>query len=146
MRNLRRKAFLQKLDVLVVRRLDEFASDALGSFGGFIRHPFFSPDGEWIGIVDGNVLKKVAVDGSVAVTVCTLPSYLTGATWAPDGTIIFGTLSDGLFRVASAGGEPERLTTPFPAGVAHRWPAVLPGGETVLFASVLADSSGSRWG
>ena len=118
----------------MVRRLDEFESRALGSFGGFIRQPFFSPDGEWIGFVDGNVLKKAAVDGSAAVTVCLLPAYLSGATWAPDGTIVFGTLNWGLFRVPSAGGEPEPLTTPTDA--AHRWPTMLPGGESVLFAAV----------
>ncbi len=127
---------------LVVRRLDEFESKALGGFGGFIRQPFFSPEGEWIGFVAGNVIKKVAVDGSAAVTVCVLPRYLSGATWAPDGTIIFGTLNGGLFRVPSAGGEPEQLTNP--AGSAHRWPTMLPGGDAVLFASVLGAGSDVR--
>ena len=42
-------------------------------FTGAPRGPFVSPDGQWIGFVDGiTVLKKVAVTGGPAVTLATL--------------------------------------------------------------------------
>ena len=121
---------------LVVRRLDEFEGVSLGSFGGAIHYPFFSPDGEWVGFAAGNVLKKAAVDGSVTVTVCALPGYMSGATWSADNIIIIGTLNHGLYRVPSTGGEPEPLETEaFDEDRSARWPHILPGGQAVLFAS-----------
>jgi serine/threonine-protein kinase len=126
---------------LVTRRLDQFDSVSLGSFGGRVRHPFFSPDGAWVGFVDGNVLRKVAVDGGAAVTLSALPGYMNGATWGPGG-ILLGTLNAGLFRVPSQGGEPEPLPTEaFASGLRTGWPDILPGEEAVLFATL--DAKGS---
>lgn len=60
-----------------------------------------------------------------------------GATWGPDGTIIFATIAPatGLQRVSAAGGEPAVLTKPDRGRGEgdHFWPEFLPGGETVLF-------------
>jgi serine/threonine-protein kinase len=121
---------------LVSRRLDEFDGVSLGSFGGRVRHPFFSPDGAWVGFVDGNVLKKVAVDGGTAVTLAQLPGYMNGAAWGGGG-IILGTLNAGLFRVPSSGGEPAPLSTDaFAAGLRTGWPEILPGERAVLFATL----------
>ena len=53
---------------LVVRRLDQFDSEALTGLGAPTQ-PFISPDGQWIGFFDGLVLKKVAIGGGPAVTV-----------------------------------------------------------------------------
>jgi serine/threonine-protein kinase len=128
---------------LIVRRLDEFEGLSLGSFGGTVRHPFFSPDGKWVGFVDGNVLKKTAVTGGRAVTVCVLPSYMSGAAWGSDHIITFGTLNTGLFRVSAAGGQPEALPTEAQAtGRNARWPETLPGGKAILFAAIGAGGDG----
>ena len=121
---------------LFVRALD--ALEPVAVFTGAPRGPFVSPDGQWIGFVDGNaVLKKVAVTGGPAVTLATLDSTPRGATWGPDDTIIFATNSatTGLQRVAAAGGPTTVLTRPDRAqGEAdHLWPELLPGGRAVLF-------------
>ena len=56
---------------LFVRALD--ALEPVSVFTGSPRGPFVSPDGQWIGFVDGgNILKKVAVTGGTAVTVTTV--------------------------------------------------------------------------
>ena len=56
---------------LFVRALD--ALEPVAVFTGAPRGPFVSPDGQWIGFVDGTiVLKKVAVTGGPAVTLATL--------------------------------------------------------------------------
>ena len=100
--------------------------------------PFVSPDGRWIGFVDGTtVLKKVAVTGGSAVTLATLDGLPRGATWAPDDTIIFATpnLATGLQRIAAAGGPTTILTRPdrTQGERDHLWPELLPGGRAVLF-------------
>ena len=131
---------------LFVRALD--ALEPVSVFTGSPRGPFVSPDGEWIGFVDGgNALKKVAMSGGTAVTVTTIDGPTPrGATWGPDDTIIFATTnpSTGLQQVpASPGGKPTVLTQPDRAqGEAdHFWPEALPGGRAVLF-TVLAMTGG----
>ncbi len=121
---------------LFVRALD--ALEPVAVFTGAPRGPFVSPDGQWIGFVDGTtVLKKVAVTGGPAVTLATLDGAPRGATWGPDDTIIFATsnTTTGLQRVAAAGGPTTVLTRPDRAqGEAdHLWPEMLPGGRAVLF-------------
>ena len=70
------------------------------------------------------------------MTICSLNTRLRGASWGPDGTIIFGTVSaSGLWRVSASGGEPEELTNSDgdQGNFSHRWPHILPGGRAVLF-------------
>ena len=105
-----------------------------GTEGG--THPFFSPDGQWIGFnsSDGK-LKKVPVGGGAPLTLCDAP-VLRGATWLPDDSIVFrpGT-AQGLWRVSASGGKPVELTkTDGKTEIAHLWPHVLPGGKAIVFA------------
>jgi len=76
-----------------------------GSEGGF--YPFFSPDSRWVGFRAGNEIKKVALAGGRALTVCEISGFRTtewwtSATWGPDETIILGGYKDGLYRVPKA--------------------------------------------
>ena len=91
------------------------ALEPVGVYTGAPRGPVVSPDGQWIGFVDGlTVLKKVAVTGGPAVTLATLDGVSRGATWGPDDTIIVATFTggSGLQRVAAAGGPTTVLTRP----------------------------------
>jgi serine/threonine-protein kinase len=129
---------------LFVRALDALAP--LAVFTGVPRGLFVSPNGQWIGFVDGTtVLKKVAVTGGPAVTVATLDGTPRGATWGPDDTIIVATSSTGtgLQRMAAAGGPTTVLTRPDRAQgeVDHLWPEMLPDGRSVLF-TITAVSGG----
>ena len=121
---------------LFVRALDALAPVAV--FTGAPRAPFLSPDGQWIGFVDGaTTLKKVAATGGPAVMLATLDGNPRGATWAPDDTIVFATSAGatGLQRVGAAGGPVTVLTRPDRAqgDADHLWPERLPGGRAVLF-------------
>jgi serine/threonine-protein kinase len=123
---------------LFVRALD--ALEAVAIFKGTPRGPSISSDGQWVGFFDGNTsLKKVAMTGGPAVTLASLDANPRGATWAPDGTMIFATnnATTGLLRASAAGGTPEVLTRPDRAqGEAdHFWPEILPGGRAVLFTT-----------
>ncbi len=101
--------------------------------------PFFSPDGRWLAFSQGGQLRKLRLDrdeGAVAIAAIPKRGSVRGASWGPDGTIVFspGHL-EGLWRVNAEGGEPRRLTTPDAdeAWSSHRWPQVLPDGRHVIF-------------
>jgi Tol biopolymer transport system component/predicted Ser/Thr protein kinase len=95
-------------------------------------NPFFSPDGRWIGFWSFRTLRKVPAAGGVATTIVEGASYL-GASWGRDDTIVYST-DPGfeLWRVPSAGGAPQRLTTRSPADL-HSWPQLLPGDRSLLY-------------
>ncbi len=110
--------------------------------------PFFSPDGRWIGFVAASRLMKVPVEGGKPLALAEVRGA-GGATWLPDGTLVFSPLySDGLFRVSAEGGAPERLSTPDHAGaeLGHWWPQLLPGGKKVLFTGFRTPVDRSRIG
>ena len=109
----------------------------LGTEGQFVGHPFFSPDGTEIGFKSGplgEVLKKVPIQGGIPVTLGTFVGQT--ACWGPDGSIISGRATVGLFRVAAAGAEPEALTVldSKKGELRHGWPETLPNGRAVLFS------------
>ena len=125
---------------LFARALDRLEPTVLvGS--GVARAPFPSPDSQWVGFIDiaggAPVLKKVAVTGGPAQTLCSIDGLGSGATWGDDGSIIFATVNPatGLQRVPAGGGTPVVLTTPDRArGESdHLWPQYLPGSQAVLF-------------
>ncbi len=99
-------------------------------------NPFFSPDGHWIGFAADGKLHKIALEGGSPVAICDAPRS-RGATWSPEGTIVFAPTSygEGLFRVSADGGQPERVTSLAmnPKEHSHRWPYFLPDGRHVLF-------------
>ncbi|HXJ79171.1 MAG TPA: protein kinase, partial [Candidatus Methylomirabilis sp.] len=101
-------------------------------------NPFFSPDGGWLGFERKAQLQKVRLDGGTPVTIADIPQEgsLRGASWGPDGTIIFTPGAfEGLWRVHADGGTPRSVTTPNAdeGETGHRWPQILPGGRDVLF-------------
>ena len=128
---------------LYLRALDELDVQLIaGTENAY--EPFFSPDGEWVGFFEtgSRELRRVSVRGGTALTLCECYPP-AGATWLPDGTIIFthdptgGTVA-ALFRIPEAGGSPEPLTTldAESGEVVHLWPHALPGGTAVLFSIV----------
>ena len=100
--------------------------------------PFFSPDGEWVGLVTApTVLEKVSIFGGPSVTVTDSSNPILGASWGTDDQIIFGVGGGGLFRVSGGGGEPEPLTTldAEQGETSHTWPSSIPGANAVLFVT-----------
>lgn len=118
---------------LFLRRLDDYEAKPIPGTEG-AQHPFFSPEGQWVGFFANGKLQKVAMAGGTPLTICSF-SRAIGASWGPDDTIVFGGNGVGLFRVSASGGTPETLTTPdFQDGeVQHGQPRFLPDGKTVLF-------------
>jgi Tol biopolymer transport system component len=96
-------------------------------------HPFFSPDGRWIGFFAGGKLKKVAVAGGAPVVVADVRLPRGEAWTAEDAIFVTPVNTSPLFRVPAAGGTLEPFSTLLTGELSHRWPAVLPNG-TVLFS------------
>ncbi|MGZ6060204.1 MAG: protein kinase domain-containing protein, partial [Myxococcaceae bacterium] len=105
---------------------------------------FWSPDGTALGFVVPGAMKRVALEGGPAVTICPLEKQVGyAASWGPDGRIVFSSvLGEALLEVASAGGEPRILLRPDRGRgeFAFNWPLHLPGGR-LLFLSRKADLS-----
>ncbi len=123
-----RALFLRTLGDLEARPLE-------GTTGG--RSPFFSPDGQWVGFFsEGGKLKKAPVAGGPPQLICEGVTAQRGAVWADDETIILtADYAAGLSRVSARGGKLEPLTKvdTGKGDRTHRWPDLLPGGESVIF-------------
>ena len=73
--------------------------------------PFTSPDGEWLGFFAEGKLKVVPFTGGRATAIADGPSP-RGASWGPDGKIVFAPLTvGGLSTVSTTGGSIETLIT-----------------------------------
>ena len=90
--------------------------------------PFFSPDGQSVGYIDVSSfqMKRVGVTGG-ASSVITDVGIPYGASWGPDGAILYGQ-ADGIWQVSENGGEPARVIATEPGEQAYN-PQRLPGGD-----------------
>jgi serine/threonine-protein kinase len=118
---------------LYVRLLDQPVATMLPGTEGAV-HPFFSPDGQWVGYWAAGEIRKVPIAGGPPVPVLKAPQIF-GASWGEDERIVFALAAGALQDVPTAGGSAAPLTT-IDAGrddLSHRLPHVLPGADGVLF-------------
>jgi len=111
------------------RPMDQFEAMPIpGTEGAY--HPFFSPDGQWIGFFSGNTLKKVSISVGAPVSLCEVTSPF-GASWGPDDRILFSQRDGRTFSwIAASGGTPQVLTEKNSS-----FPEILPGGKAVLVSA-----------
>jgi serine/threonine-protein kinase len=123
------RLFFRRMSDLEARPI----TDNVGDTASLAFDPVFSPDGRSVAywsIFDGT-LKKVAISGGAAVTLC--PVQITyGLSWGIDGITIGGG-PRGILHVSDAGGKPETLIEIKPGELAAS-PQMLPDGQTVLFS------------
>jgi serine/threonine protein kinase/Tol biopolymer transport system component len=123
---------------LALRSLDQLdpLTIAKGQVGEQPYHPFFSPDGKWIGFATPTELKKVPTTGGTPITLCDVQRS-RGATWTVKDQIIFAPEGGTpLHAVSAAGGEPRPVTTfnEERGDFSHRWPFAMPDGRSVLYS------------
>jgi serine/threonine-protein kinase len=120
---------------LYVRPLDRLDASLVPETEG-ADSAFFSPDSRWLGYFKETRILKVPVDGGVPQAICDA-SEVRGASWGPDGTIVFSSGTSGLRRVPATGGTSEVLlpTQAERGESAMYWPVILPDGDTILFTS-----------
>jgi Tol biopolymer transport system component len=119
---------------LAVRRLDSDQVTVIPGTEG-AEGPFFSPDGQWIGYWSKwRVWKARSSGAGVPEAICSSLDF-RGGTWAGH-TIIFAPAQIGpLFKVDDGGGQPVEFSKILPGETNHRFPHVLPDGDTILFTS-----------
>jgi serine/threonine protein kinase len=115
---------------LWVRALEASTAHALSGTEG-ASFPFWSPDSRFIAFAAGGKLKKIAVTGGAAQTLCD-SGVAYGGTWNRDGVIVFSMLGFGIYRVPAAGGAPVQLI-PIDRANFHS-PSFLPDGQHFLYA------------
>jgi serine/threonine-protein kinase len=124
---------------LMTRALDQLEATPVRGVES-VAAPFISPDGKWIGFLEGfasrSMLRKVAVTGGPPITICEVRGLLAGASWGSDDSIVFAQTSpanSSLMSVPASGGEPKPLTVPDQKpGDLYVFPSVLPGGRAIL--------------
>jgi serine/threonine protein kinase/Tol biopolymer transport system component len=98
-------------------------------------YPFWSPDGTSLGFFAQGKLKKIAIAGGPAQTLCDATNG-RGGSWSRDGVIVFspGPTSP-ILRVSASGGVATPVTQlrDNGSGAGHRFPAFLPDGNHFLY-------------
>ena len=130
--------------VLYIRRVSDLSAREVAPNSA--RNMTFSPDGRWLAFTEGNLLKKVAVDGGPVMTVGTTGSAVPyGLAWSESGRIYVGSFS-GIWSLPATGGTAERVSTfdSTQRRTGRRWPLVLPGGRAIASASGSSTSAVPR--
>jgi eukaryotic-like serine/threonine-protein kinase len=117
-----------------LRTMAGTSAEPLAGTEGITQRPFWSPDSRYLGFFSGGKLKKIAVSGGPAVTLCDAPSGADGS-WSPKCVILFdGWTNDPIRRVSASGGI---AAAAFPVDSVKResvgWPCFLPDGRHYLF-------------
>lgn len=117
---------------LYLREIGQLEATPLtGTDGAY--HPFFSPDGDWVGFFTGSMLKKLSLRGGQPVTLASVTEPF-GATWAPnDRILVADRQGNDLVWVSAGGGRPQRMDRH--PGVRVLDPQLVPGGEWLLHGS-----------
>jgi serine/threonine protein kinase len=121
---------------LLIRPRNQLHAIAIpGTEGAYT--PFFSPDGQRVGVVTGQKLQIVSINGGAPVTITDSLVDISGASWGRDGFIYAdGAGLGSLVRVEARPGAVPKLFTALDTAageIDHMWPDVLPNGKGVLF-------------
>jgi eukaryotic-like serine/threonine-protein kinase len=112
-----------------------------GTEGGL--NPFFSPDGNWLGFLANDKLKKVALEGGTPLPVGNLSILMNGISWGADHFIYYvASPSSPIMRIPETGGTAQEVTKmqPEKGERGHVAPEVLPDGKTLLYTVLTGGS------
>ena len=131
---------------LYFRRVDELDAREVSDANISGRNLTFSPDGKWLAFTEGNVLRKISVDGGQTTTLGETGGAVPyGLAWSESGVIYIGSFS-GLYSVAESGGPPTPVAGVNATGprMGRRWPLLLPGGKAIAYARGNGSSDAGR--
>jgi serine/threonine protein kinase/WD40 repeat protein len=123
--------------MLFVRSLDADTATPINGTQNAI-HPFWSPDGKYVGFFSNGKLRKVLASGGSVVPLADVASARGGAWGANDVIVYCPNIIGGLFQVSANGGTatPATVTGKEIPGDTHRWPWFLPDGKHFLFLAI----------
>jgi eukaryotic-like serine/threonine-protein kinase len=119
--------------LLWVRSLSSDSAQQLDGTAG-AAHPFWSPDGRYIGFFAGGKLLRISVTGGPVATVADAPNS-RGGSWSVNDVILFAPDFNGpLAKVSAQGGAAEPGTViDRSKHTTQRWPWCLPDGKHFIF-------------
>jgi eukaryotic-like serine/threonine-protein kinase len=120
-------------ELLWVRSLNSDAAQPLDGTAG-AAHPFWSPDGRYIGFFARGKLMKIAATGGPVVALADAPNP-RGGSWGGDDMIVFAPdFQAGLAKVSAQGGATAPATVLEKSKHStQRWPWFLPDGKHFIF-------------
>jgi eukaryotic-like serine/threonine-protein kinase len=136
---------------LYVRALDTPDAKPLAGtegIGGGNNGPIWSPDSRQVAFQVGATVKKIAVAGGLAQSLCDVRTGMSvvGGAWSRDGVIILGQNSrTGLLRVPANGGPCEPMTRIEPSENNHMFPVFLPDGKHFLYLRTQNEGGGNLY-
>ncbi|HEX4664778.1 MAG TPA: protein kinase, partial [Terriglobales bacterium] len=116
-----------------VRSLSSDSAQQLDGTAG-AAHPFWSPDGRYIGFFAGGKLMKIPATGGPAAALADAPNP-RGGSWSSNDVIVFAAeFQSSLMKVSAQGGTASPATVLDKAKhTTHRWPWFLPDGKHFIF-------------
>jgi serine/threonine protein kinase/dipeptidyl aminopeptidase/acylaminoacyl peptidase len=120
-------------NIVWIRALDSLEPHPLRGTENILVPIVWSPDSRFIAFQTGNKLKKVDISGGPPQEICDAFVTVIGGAWNRDGTIIFGTVGNGIMQVPAAGGVATLLTTTEGRNEVHTFPSFLPDGRHFLY-------------
>jgi len=119
--------------LLWVRSLSSDSAQQLDGTAG-AAHPFWSPDGRYIGFFAGGKLMKIPATGGPAAALADAPNS-RGGSWSANDVIVFAAdFQSALMKVSAQGGTASPATVLDKAKhTTHRWPWFLPDGKHFIF-------------
>ena len=129
---------------LLLRRMDDTAFQPLPGTDD-ARVPFWSPDSRSIAFFASGKLRRIAVSGGAAVTICDAGEISYGGSWSEAGIIVFS-MGGVIYKVAASGGAPVAITAidVTQGDSQHRYPHFLPDGQSFLFTGTRTPAGNSR--
>jgi Tol biopolymer transport system component len=119
--------------LLWVRSLSSDSAQSLDGTAG-AAHPFWSPDGRYIGFFASGKLMKIAAAGGPVASLANAPNA-RGGSWGANDVIVFAPdFEAALVKVSAQGGTAEPATVmDRNKHTTHRWPWFLPDGRHFIF-------------
>jgi eukaryotic-like serine/threonine-protein kinase len=124
---------------IFLRSVSEFEAKAIPGANPGIS-PVFSPDGQSLAFYADSAIKRIAVAGGAAVTLCQVEVAPPSMAWTDDH-ILFTDRGTAIMRVSSNGGKPEVLLDVSNSEDQVYSPELLPDGDTLLFSMVKRTSA-----
>jgi serine/threonine protein kinase len=110
--------------------------------------PFWSPDSRFLGFFQQGRMRKLHIEsGTVQLITAEVENLSRGASWSPDGKILYAPGANDALRLVNAAGGQARVVTVVDSTMvdgSHRWPQFLPDGRRFVFtqwSNVLAERS-----
>jgi Tol biopolymer transport system component len=102
---------------------------------------FWSPDSRFIGFIDDNKLKKIALSDGTLETLCDSSNRFGVGAWNREGVILLGAGTLGIKRISANGGAMTALTTVDSSRgeIGHHAPIFLPDGGHFIFFKATSD-------